>query len=163
MGGLELGGDWDKFIKMKDINVAKKLEVVTEQCGEIIRGDIIKAIRDQKIQGPPLKKETREAKSKPRYRTSIRKDGTKVKRRVPSGSDKRLIDQGDYMSSFVSEKIRYDKVRIGTNHPQARALEKGYAPRNLPARPHVDPAVRISKMKVALQYLRELKRILGVK
>jgi len=48
--GLELSGDWDKFMNLA--NVEKKLQEhmgdALERGGEIVRGSVIKYIRDQK-------------------------------------------------------------------------------------------------------------------
>ncbi len=126
MGGLDFTGDWDRMIK----NLGNVGNVLQDSMGDALetgaehfRGAIIKGIRDQKWPHPPLKESTKEKKDK------------------AGQSDKILIAEGDYLSSFAVEKVAWDEVHVGTNHPQGRALEFGYEPRNLPARAHVGPAI----------------------
>ncbi len=133
--GVKLEGDWDKFLNLKNLNIVKQMDNALVTAGEVVRRNIVKGIQEQRIEGPSLKSTTLEAKSKPRKRG---------KDTIPSGSNLKLIDQGDYVSSFATEQVSETEVHVGSNHDQARALEFGYAPRNLPARPHVGPAVERS-------------------
>jgi len=94
-----------------------------EVGAEIVRANIIKGIRDQKYSFAPLSQRTKEYKQKKGLSPLI------------------LIAEGDYMASFATKAVSWDEVHIGSNHPQSRALEFGYEPRGLPARPHVGPAM----------------------
>ncbi|MCL2154046.1 MAG: phage morphogenesis protein [Leptospirales bacterium] len=125
---------FDDFIKKLNnagTLLKENMENALMVSGEIVRGNIVKGIRGQKYNFVPLAPATLKAKSKPRKRG---------KYTIRAGSRLTLVDQSDYVASFAVEKKDWDEVQVGTNHPQGRALELGYAPRNLPARPHVAPA-----------------------
>ncbi len=102
-----------------------------EEAGEVVRAHIVKGIRDQKWAWPPLAPSTVERKA--------------LKKQSPLT----LIAEGDYFASFTTERVRWDEVHVGTNHPQGRALEFGYGPRALPPRPHMGPALEESREEVA--------------
>lgn len=127
----------DDFITYLDgvVDNIEKAEVKgLSQCGEHLRGNIVKGIRDQKHGFEPLKEETLKAKA-----DTKRKRGGET---IGKGSSLILIDKSDYVSSFSSNVDRAKKsVIVGTDHDQGRALEFGYEPRNLPARPHIGPAL----------------------
>lgn len=110
--------------------VRREMERPLLIAGEIVRANIVKGIRGQKFDFAPLVESTIERKKQKNY------------------SDLILIAQGDYVASFAVEQEDWDEVHIGTNHAQGRALEMGYEPRNLPARPHVAPALEASREKV---------------
>jgi HK97 gp10 family phage protein len=110
--------------------VRREMERPLLIAGEIVRANIVKGIRGQKFDFAPLAESTIERKKQKNY------------------SDLILIAQGDYVASFTVEQEDWDEVHIGTNHAQGRALEFGYEPRNLPARPHVAPALEASREKV---------------
>lgn len=99
-------------------------------AGEIVRTNTVKGIRGQKFNFKPLAESTIEQKKRKKYSNLI------------------LIAQGDYMASFAVEQKDWNDVQIGTNHAQGRALEFGYKPRNLPARPHLGPAFDESQDKI---------------
>jgi hypothetical protein len=99
-------------------------------AGEVVRTNIVKGIRGQKYNFKPLAPSTVEQKARQKHSNLI------------------LIAQGDYMGSFTVEQRDWDEVHIGTNHNQGRALEFGYKPRNLPARPHVGPGLEESREKI---------------
>jgi phage gpG-like protein len=52
---------------------------------------------------------------------------------------------GNYRNSFAVDKIEDGVYAVGSNHPQARALELGYPKKNLPARPHLGRALDESR------------------
>lgn len=110
--------------------VRREMERPLMIAGEIVRANIVKGIRGQKFDFAPLAEATIERKKQKNY------------------SDLILIAQGDYVASFAVEQQDWDEVHIGTNHAQGRALEHGYEPRNLPARPHVAPALEESRDKI---------------
>jgi hypothetical protein len=119
--------------------VRREMERPLMIAGEIVRANIVKGIRGQKFDFAPLSPVTKEAKSKPRKRGGFT---------ISAGTDGILMDQTDYVGSFAVEQIDWDEVHVGTDHPQGRALEHGYEPRNLPARPHVAPALEESRDKI---------------
>lgn len=114
----EFFGNWDRFENLGNIPFADAIGQTVGRCAELVRGQIVKNIRDQKIEGPDLKASTWRKKK---------------------GSQK-LIEEGDYLSSYATKQISNTEAHVGSNHPQARALELGYEPRNLDPRPHVGPA-----------------------
>lgn len=65
---------------------------------------------------------------------------------------------GNYRNSFAVEKRREGVYEVGSNHPQARALEMGYEPRNLPARPHLTRALDESRDDYRREVLGALQR-----
>lgn len=125
-----LGGVHDKM--------TTELGNALERSGEIVRKNIVKGIRDQSFGFAPLKPRTMEAKLSQRIRSG---------HIIGPGSSLILIDQGDYLASFTVV-AKNSEVMIGTNHPQARALEFGYEPRNLVARPHCEPGLKQSEEEV---------------
>lgn len=134
--GLDYSGDWDKFMNLGNIDrvLRDHMGDTLEIAAEAVCANVVKGIRDQKWDMEPLKPETLEAKSKHR--------GGKDPK--PPGSNLILIDQADYLASFTTEKVSWDEIHVGSNHDQARALEFGYEPRNLPARPHFHPGIEES-------------------
>lgn len=123
--GLTLDGDWNFFDRANNIgsSIQETMGNALEVSAENIRAAVIKGIRDQKYSYAPLAQRTKEYKQKKGLSPLI------------------LIAEGDYLSSFATKKINWDEVHIGSNHPQSRALEFGYEPRGLPARPHFAPAM----------------------
>ncbi len=123
--GLEFTGDWDKFRNLENIERAMQDHMgdALETAGELLRGNIVKGIRNQKFDFAPLAESTKKTKIRDNKSPLI------------------LIREGDYLASFAVKREGWDKVHVGSNHPQGRALEHGYEPGNLPARPHVAPAL----------------------
>jgi len=123
--GCELTGDWDKFLNLKNIESAMREHMgdALERGAELLRGNVVKYIRDQKGNWPPLAESTVKQKA------------------AKNQSDLILIAEGDYESSFATDRKSWDEVQMGSNHPQSRALEFGYEPRGLQARPHFWPAM----------------------
>lgn len=68
---------------------------------------------------------------------------------------------GNYRNSFAVEKVESGVYAVGSNYPQARALEKGYAKRNLPARRHLGRAVDESIPDLKREVLEASKRTFG--
>jgi len=65
-----------------------------------------------------------------------------LKRKAEKGqSDLTLIAENDYVTSFAVHRDAWDKVLMGSDHEQSRALEFGYEPRGLAARPHFWPGI----------------------
>lgn len=96
--GIKLDGDWNRLSSIMDVSVLDMMDTTMIRCGEIVRKNIIKGIQQQKIEGPPLKASTIEAKAK------------------RGGSDKTLIDKRHYFSSFTVYEESKSKVHIGSNH-----------------------------------------------
>lgn len=130
--GLDFTGDWKFFdnIKYFENNMQKHMSIALEVAAEIVRANVVKGIRDQKYLFAPLSIYTKEYKQKKGLSPLI------------------LIAEGDYLASFTTEKVDWDEVHIGSNHPQSRALEFGYEPKGLPARPHLAPALADSVNEV---------------
>jgi len=135
--GMELSGDWNKLLDATRLqnSMEKHMGDALERGAEIVRGYIVKGIRDQSLGHTPLKPATLARKAK------------------KSQSDLILIAEGDYIASFATDKEAWDTVHVGTNFPQSRAMEHGYEPAGIPARPHVEPALEAS----IEEYLEELQ------
>lgn len=80
------------------------------------------------------------------------------RKREAGGSDKMLIgpdrhatatqpshNGGELIRSIEVSRVTGGVYDVGTNLPYARALDKGYAPRKLPARPYMLPALLLAK------------------
>ncbi|MBN2435584.1 MAG: phage morphogenesis protein [Spirochaetes bacterium] len=134
----EFFGDWDKCTGLGNIPFADAISQSVGRCAHIARKQIIKNIRDQKIEGPDLLPQTRAKKR---------------------GSQK-LIEKGDYLSSYTTKQISKTEAHVGTNHPQARALELGYEPRNLAARPHVGPAFEEAQEEMADEFTKRMIEVI---
>ena len=59
------------------------------------------------------------------------------------------------LSRSITHEVTKDTARVGTNIKYAKALEVGYAPNNLAARPYLRPAVNKNR--------RQIKKLLGKK
>jgi hypothetical protein len=122
--------DADKFekrIAKAAANMSADLGIALEIAGEVVRGNIVKGIRDQKWNFKPLAESTLKKKKE---------------RQI-------LIETSDYVNSFAVQKTSNLEVQVGTVEPRARALEFGREEVNLPPRPHVGPGFRDSKNEVA--------------
>lgn len=136
--GMSLTGDWDKFMNLANVESAMRdhMGAALARGAEVVRGSVVKFIRDQKGNWPALKPETIERKEK------------------EGQSDLTLIAEGDYMSSITTDQRAWDEVHVGTNHPQARAQEFGYEPAGIPARAHFWPGTE----EAIGDYLEELQQ-----
>ncbi|GAB4220026.1 MAG: hypothetical protein Kow00102_05730 [Spirochaetota bacterium] len=123
--GLNFTGNWDFFDNAKhiDTHIREHMGNALETAAEIVRANVVKGIRDQRYPFAPLAQRTKEYKQMKGLSPLI------------------LIAEGDYLASFTTKKVSWDEVHIGSNHPQSRALEFGYEPRGLPARPHLGLAL----------------------
>ncbi|TAL31584.1 MAG: phage morphogenesis protein [Spirochaetes bacterium] len=140
-------GNFDRLMELLENfkeHMEDKMASPLEEAGEIVRKNIVKGIRDQKWLMPPLAAKTGLRKAKLGHSPLI------------------LIAKGDYFASFTTERIRWDEVHVGTNHPQGRALEFGYAPRGLPARPHMTPALEESMPEVMEVIEEGYRKVFGV-
>ena len=130
--GVELTGDWNKFNELKDMDkhIKKHIGNALEISGEVVRAKIVKGISRQSFDFVALA------------------DSTIERKRKLGKSPLTLVENSDYVSSFAVDRIKWDEVLVGTTMPQGRALEFGFASRNLPARPHVGPALEDSKEEI---------------
>lgn len=69
-----------------------------------------------------------------------------------------LIEDGEYSASFEIMK-EGDSRTIGTNSKQARAMERGFEAKGIPARPHVGPAYEDSKKEIIENFKEAMKEI----
>ena len=133
---IEMNG-FDGFIgALNNIgkNLEKNLDKACARTAHIVRTYTVKGIRDQSFNFAPLS---------PKYaeRKKALGGGNKI---LISGvrSENSSTPSQNYINSFAVEKLQPCEYITGSNFPQAPALENGYEDRNLPARPHLEPALQ---------------------
>lgn len=119
---------------------------------KILRGAIIKKIHSQPSTWPALD---------PKYQK---------RKAAAGGSNKKLISgvrsnkgshpSGNYVNSFADEKIADAEYAVGSNHPQARAMEFGFEKKNIKARPHVGPALEESREDIKADMIQTMHEVL---
>ena len=124
---------------MKNItkNLPKELDRAVARSAHVVQANVVKNIRDQKGDWPDLNEKYREQKQ-------IRGNSPQM---LISGhrGGKNPTPPSPYFTSFEVAKISDGNYAVGSDYPQARALEYGYEDNGLPARPHVEPAVEDSR------------------
>jgi len=68
---------------------------------------------------------------------------------------------GNYRNSFESSKISNAIYAVGSNYPQARALEFGNPKTKMPERPHLQFAVEQGKSELMKNVVEAMKNTLG--
>ncbi|MBE7439121.1 MAG: phage morphogenesis protein [Spirochaetales bacterium] len=71
-----------------------------------------------------------------------------------------LIAEGDLSGSIEMSRKSTLLFAVGTNIVYSRAQELGYAPRNLPARPFMAPALRESESEIKASIMEAVSSIL---
>ncbi|MDI7196298.1 hypothetical protein [Leptospira santarosai] len=119
-----------------------KLENVQDKNAALVQANIIKGIRSQKYKSdwPELSEKTKARKQK--------------KGKSPLA----LVEDGEYSSSFEISKEGNSRA-VGTNAKQARAMERGFEAKGIPARPHVGPAYEESKKAIIENFKEVMKEI----
>lgn len=64
---------------------------------------------------------------------------------------------GNYRNSFESSKLGQGVYAVGSNYPQARALELGNPKKKLPARPHLQFAVEQGRSELMKNVVEAMK------
>ena len=133
---IEMNG-FDGFIgALNNIgkNLEKNLDKACARTAQIVRTYTVKGIRDQSFDFAPLS---------PKYaeRKKALGGGSKI---LISGirNEKGSTPSQNYINSFAVEKVQPCEYLVGSNFPQAPALENGFEARNLVPRPHLEPALR---------------------
>lgn len=118
---------------------------------KILRAAVIKKIHSQPSNWPALD---------PKYAARKARAG---------GSNKKLISgvrqkkgshpSGNYVNSFADQKVADAEYAVGSNHPQARALEFGYEKKNIKARPHLNPALKENADAIRADMVNTFKEI----
>ncbi|MDI7213781.1 phage morphogenesis protein [Leptospira santarosai] len=120
-----------------------KLSKVQDKNATLVQANIIKGIRSQKYKSgwPELSEATKERKEK------------------QGKSPLTLIEDGEYSASYEIVTIDDSTTIVGTNSIQARALERGFETKNIPARPHVGPALEDSKERIIQNFKEAMREI----
>lgn len=140
----------DKLVKLPG-RIHSQADKAVARGAKILRGAIIKKIDSQPGTWAALD---------PRYLRRKLKAG---------GSNKKLISgvrsksgshpSGNYRNSFADQKVGDAVYAVGSNHPQARALEFGYEKKNIKARPHVDPALKESADEIRTDMVNTMREV----
>lgn len=119
---------------------------------KILRAAVIKKIHSQPSNWPALD---------PKYAARKAKAGGSNKKLI-SGvrSHKGSHPSGNYVNSFTDQKIADAQYAVGSNHPQARALELGYEKKNIKARPHLNPALKESADEIRADMVNTMREVL---
>lgn len=149
--GIELSG-FDAF-ETRLRNASGRMEAsIDKACArtaEQVRSITVKGLRDQSFSLAPLSAKYAAIKEKLGGGNKVLISGV---RRSKSATPRQL-----YLLSFSTMKVGTCEYLVGSNYPQARALENGYAENNLPARPHLAPAVKEAEPIFHEELLRGVK------
>ncbi|MBN8220693.1 MAG: hypothetical protein J0L53_07195 [Spirochaetes bacterium] len=151
---LDLEGFEDALKKCVELpgRIHKQADKAVARGVKIVRGAVIKKIHSQPGNWPALD---------PKYAARKAKAGGSNKKLISGVRSKRGSHPStNYVNSFTDKKIADAEYAIGSNHPQARALEFGYEKKNIKARPHLNPAVKESADAVRLDMVNTFKEIL---
>lgn len=133
--------------------VERKADMAVSKSAQLIRRNVIKEIGEQPAAWPRLSAKYAAQKSMKGGSNLILVSGIRTRKsRTPVTN---------YRNSFEVEKSGKAQYDVGSNYPQARALEYGFEPRNLPARPHFEPAVEKSRDDILENYSNFLKEVFG--
>lgn len=130
--------------------IQSEMDKSMHRSARIIEAGVIKGIKTQKWAGewkalsPRTKKFKERVNASPHILISGYRGGKK-KKRGKGLTRLSKTPRANYVNSFAVAKIGNAEYAVGTNYPQARALEFGYPKRKLPARPHLRLAIRDSK------------------
>ncbi|MCB1201346.1 MAG: HK97 gp10 family phage protein [Leptospiraceae bacterium] len=131
--------------------VERKGDKRVQRAANIVRTNVIKVINSQPGNWRALSLKYAERKAAARGSNKILISGVRT-----ASSNTPSIN---YRNSFDIEQTGKARFEVGSNHPQARALEFGFEPRNLPARPHLEPAIDESKTAIADEYKEFLREV----
>ncbi len=133
---LEIVGFDEALKKMVELpgRIHRQADKAVARSAKILRAAVVKKIHSQPANWPALD---------PKYAARKAKAG---------GSNKKLISgvrsrkgshpSGNYVNSFADQKVGDAEYAVGSNHPQARALEFGFEKKKIKARPHLAPAAK---------------------
>lgn len=151
---LELAGfdeAIEKLVKLPG-RIHSQADKAVARGAKILRGAVIKKIHSQPSNWPALD---------PKYAARKARAG---------GSNKKLISgvrtkkgshpSGNYVNSFADQKVADGEYAVGSNHPQARALEFGYEKKNIKARPHLNPALKESADAIRDDMVNTMREVL---
>ena len=145
---------FEDFFKVLDNypkTMQKNMDNSLRRSAEIVRTNVIKGIHAQKWSSswPKLSPQYLAQKESRGDNPNILISGY----RAPSSQ----IPHEHYVQSFSVEKRKNLSYVIGTNYPQARALEYGFEARGIPARPHLAPALKESEEEIKSELTKGFK------
>lgn len=150
---LEITGFNEAMQKLAQLpgRIKSQSDKAVARGAKILRAAVIKKIHSQPSNWEALD---------PKYAARKAKAG---------GSNKMLISgvrrrkgshpSGNYVNSFADQKIAEGEHAVGSNHPQARALEFGFDKKNIKARPHLNPALKESADEIRTDMVSTMKEI----
>ncbi len=120
MSGIKIKDNFGPVLQGMIDNLQDNMQDATAKNAALLQARIVKKIRHQEENHAPLSEN---------YLQSKRKKNSLI-----------LVNEGDYSNSFEMRKVKDGVYEVGTNAKQARVMEFGFAEKNIPARPHVQPA-----------------------
>ncbi len=136
-------------------SVEQNMDHALRRSAEILRTNVTKGIHAQKWSSswPALSAKYLEQKESRGNNTNILISG----HRSPTSTN----PAQNYVQSFSVAKRKRLSYAIGSNYPQARALEYGFEARGLPARPHLEPALKESEEAIKDELRKGFQASLG--
>lgn len=172
--GLDLTGfrEFENVLNHAGSRIQTEMDKGIHRSAMIIQAGVIKGIKTQKWAGEwkALSQKTIDFKKRvnasPHILISGYRGGKKKVRGGSTGSPTGLtklsnVPRANYVNSFAVAKIQNAMYAVGSNYPQARALEFGYKKRNLEARPHLGLAIRDSKEDIKKELDESIRKIFG--
>jgi phage gpG-like protein len=163
---IELKGFDDFFSRLKEApnkfkeNADKAIQLTALQ----IRSRVVEGIASQKWKSSwaPLSPKYLAFKMLNKGSNKILISGirSRVRKRTNDTKPLKKVLLGNYRNSFMTQKIENAVYAVGSNYPQARALELGNPSKKMPARPHLKFAVEESKEDLFKNVMKAMKESL---
>lgn len=150
---LELSGFDEALEKMVQLpgRIHAQADKAVARGAKILRGAVIKKIHSQPSDWADLN---------PKYAARKAKAGGSNKKLISGVRSKRGSHPStNYVNSFTDKKIADAEYAVGSNHPQARALEFGYEKKNIKKRPHLNPAMKESADEIRADMVNTMREI----
>lgn len=166
--GLEFTGfrEFENVLNHAGSRLESEMDKDIHRSARIIEAGVIKGIKTQKWAGEWKALSDDYVAFKKRVNASPHilisgYRGGKPKKKGKGLTKLLKVPRANYVNSFAVAKIRNGMYEVGSNYPQARALEFGYPKRRLPARPHLGLAIRDSKEDIKKTLDESIRKIFG--
>lgn len=149
-------------IQRVSTSLATELDAATRKNAHVLQATAVKGIASNSLADNPINPWPALT---PEYA---------ARKRAAGAGDKMLIgpdrdatpsspshDGGEMMRSIEVADVGAGVYDVGTNIAYARAQERGYAPRNLPARPFLGPALIVARPIMIENWKKVMDRLIG--